>query len=182
MKNLTVVLVATAATACASSIKVRSDFDPQAAAQISQYQTYAWLPHPRGGDTRVNNSIVASRIQRAVDDVFSSKGYRKTTSNPDFRVGYHAALEGKMDVSTVNSYYGYGSGRWGWGAGGVAVTQHVREYNEGTLIIDIVDGASNELVWRGSAQGEVKADVEPAKRQQRITEAVRKIFESFPPQ
>ena len=59
---------------------------------------------------------------------------------------------------------------------------YVREYDEGTLIIDIVDAGSNELVWRGAAQGEVNLAASPQEREQRAQDAVQRILEDFPPQ
>jgi hypothetical protein len=167
--------------AACSSVAIQTDFDPAASGTISEYRTYAWLPHPSGGDTRVNNPLVASRIETAVDQVLSSKGYSKTTAaSASFLVGYHAALDGKVDIDTMNGYYGYGYARW-YGRGAVMTQNYVREYEEGTLILDIVDKTSNELVWRGSAQAEVNMDVTPAERQERVTNAVQLILEEFPP-
>ena len=167
---------------CAGGLKVNSDFDPQA--NFSSYRSYSWLALPRGDDARVNNSLVDGRIRSAVDGELLTKGYQMTgDGNEQFHVGYHIALEGKMDVDAVNTYYGYGYRRWGaWGAypaGGT--TTRVREYTEGTLLVDIVDARTNELVWRGSGTAEVREDVSPEQRQRNINNAVAKILETFPP-
>ena len=55
------------------------------------------------------------------------------------------------------------------------------EYDEGTLILDIVDAESRTLIWRGSARAEVSATVAPETREARVREAVRRILEQFPP-
>jgi hypothetical protein len=180
VKRLAPFLLVASVVGC-SAVTIQTDFDPAASGTISEYRTYAWLPHPSGGDTRVNNPLVASRVETAVDQVLSSKGYSKTTAaSASFLVGYHAALDGKVDIETMNRYYGYGYARW-YGSGALITQDYVREYEEGTLIMDIVDKTSNELVWRGSAQAEVNMDVTPAERQERITNAVQLIFEEFPP-
>ena len=134
----------------------------------------------------MNNPLVSSRIEAAVDETLAAKGYTKASAaSADFMVGYHAALEGKVDVQTVDRYYGYGYGGWygryGRGGGAVVSNTHVREYNEGTLIIDVVDKSSNELVWRGAAQAEAHQDVSPQERQARVTDAIEAILEDFPP-
>ena len=51
-----------------------------------------------------------------------------------------------MSAATISAHYGYG---WGWYGSGRTNT-YVNEWDEGTLLVDIVDAASNELVWRGS--------------------------------
>jgi len=149
---------------------------------MGAYHTYAWLAQPEGGDPRVNNDLVATRVINAVDEALSAKGYAKVQRGADFLVGWHLSLQGKVDVTTVNSYYGYGYGRWRRGGVAVAQNTRVREYDEGTLIIDIVDAASNELVWRGSAQGEVHAQASSEERSERVRSAVQKVLADYPPQ
>ena len=58
---------------------------------------------------------------------------------------------------------------------------YVENYDQGTLVLDIVDGRSNELVWRGTAQARIDPSNSPEERQRRINEAVRKILDRFPP-
>ncbi len=48
-------------------------------------------------------------------------------------------------------------------------------------MIDIVDAAKNELVWRGSATDIVDPGLSPEKRTQEINNAVARILEKFPP-
>jgi hypothetical protein len=82
-----------------------------------------------------------------------------------------------LDVTTVNSYYGYG-----WtGVGVVARDVSVRRYDEGTLIIDVASASSNQLVWRGTAQAEVSMSAPTEQRRKKIYEATSKILERFPP-
>jgi hypothetical protein len=162
-----------------SAMEIRTDYMPAALENMAQYRTYAVLPNPKGGDPRVHNEIVAARVMSAVDRELTGGGYEKDLSGtPDFLIGYHAALDGKLDVTTTNEYYGYGYGDWynSWRHETV-----VREYTEGTLILDIVDARSNSLVWRGQAQAEVISSASPETRQKRIDEAVRRILERFPP-
>ena len=169
-------------TAACASVSVNTDYNSEAISSMSAYQGYAWLPHPQGGDTRANNDLVATRVVNAVDEALAASGYRKAQQDADFLVGWHLSLEGKIDVTTVNRYYGYGYGRWRGGAVVVGQTTSVREYDEGTLIIDIVDAASNELVWRGTAQGEIKANATGEQRSERVRSVVQQILEDFPPQ
>lgn len=185
LKGLAIFLLVASFAGCAS-IDIQTDYNPQAVGDMAEYQTYAWLPHPSEGDPRVHNPLVASRVEAAVDETLVAKGYTKTNAaSADFMIGWHAALEGKVDVQTVDRYYGYGYGGWygryGRGGGAVVSNTHVREYDQGTLIIDIVDKSSNELVWRGAAQAEVIAQATPEERQERIAKAIRKVFEDFPP-
>ena len=49
-------------------------------------------------------------------------------------------------------------------------------YEQGTLIIEVSDGRTRELVWYGSAS----AVVNPKLREKRMPVAVERIFEQFP--
>ncbi len=57
----------------------------------------------------------------------------------------------------------------------------VTEYDEGTLILDVIDGESRELAWRGVAQAKISRNSSPDQRGRKINEAVSKIFANFPP-
>jgi hypothetical protein len=60
-------------------------------------------------------------------------------------------------------------------------TTYVRQYEEGTLVLDIVNAKSNQLMWRGSAQAEINRQLKPEEREKRLQEAIGKILAQFPP-
>jgi hypothetical protein len=175
------IAVAITQAAC-SGMKIKTDYDPGAVQAMGEYRTYRWLSQPREPDARVYNKLVALRVTGAVEDVLNGKGYGMAEDAPDFLVGWHAAIWGRLDVREVDRYYGYGHRRWRGRYGGTMYRDvQVREYEEGMLILDIVDGKSRELVWRGSAQAEIRSDVGPQKKEERIRRAAEKILEQFPP-
>ncbi len=57
----------------------------------------------------------------------------------------------------------------------------VRQYVQGTLVLDIVDGRTNELIWRGWATDRLDDDPKPKQVRHYVTAAVQKILEEFPP-
>jgi hypothetical protein len=73
---------------------------------------------------------------------------------------------------------GYGYRGWGGGTGTATTTVH--EYLVGTLVLDIFDGKSKNLIWRGIAQDELsdKADKNAKKR----AKAMEKLFKASPGQ
>jgi hypothetical protein len=173
-----------ASTGCVG-FAVNSDFDPNA--DFSGYRSWYWLPPSPSGDPRIDNDLVANRVRGAIERSLAARGYAKTsTGEGDFGVGYHGFIEGKIDVQQIDRYYGYGPG-WGryggyGGYGGVATETYVDQYDEGTLIIDIVDNRSRKLVWRGSTSARVSEDDSPAERDDRTQRAVDAILEKFPPE
>jgi hypothetical protein len=186
LKRLLAILLAATLGGCAS-MEINSDYDP--VASFSGLRTYAWMPGPqkKTGDLRIDNPLLDARVRQAVDRQLEANGYvKQPPERSDFLIGYQAAVEKKLDVYTVDHYYGYPPG-WGstrgYGAwGGTIPETHVYEYDEGSLILDIVNPQTRKLIWRGSAQAEVNRSASPEKRQERIEEAVRRMLERFPPQ
>jgi hypothetical protein len=126
----------------------------------------------------VDNALLDSRVRSAVDRELAARGLEQLPSGGDLGVVYHAAIEGRMDVYNVDRSYGYRP-YWGW-AGPVYTETHVRYFDEGTLILDLVDMSTQKLVWRASAQAEVNERADPETRTQRLNEAVARMLEGFP--
>jgi hypothetical protein len=128
------------ALAACSSIDVRTDYDPEALPAMDQYRTYAWLPLPEGDDPRVHNELMEARITSIVDETLAGRGFEKLTDGvPDFLVGYHVALQGRMSTTNVNTYYGYGWGPWYTAAYGNTYTRY---YGRSTAPVPRISGIS----------------------------------------
>jgi hypothetical protein len=183
LRSMRVFLALSALTLACSGIRVDHDYDPSA--NFASLQTWAWLPHAgRSGDPRLDNALLDSRIRAAVESELAAKGYARASSGkPDFQVTYHLSVEGKLAVDTVYRDYPPGSyGRVGYRRGGWGYTEtRVREYDEGTLLIDVLQAESGALLWRGSGVATVREESTPEKRTKRINTAVEKILERFPP-
>jgi hypothetical protein len=163
------------------SIDIASDWDPEV--DFSKLSTYDWMPEPgpTGPGPGSNDSLTIDRVHRSVDRILAARGYVLTpTGTPDFLVGYYGAVESKLDVTTLNDYYGYRPG-WGYAGYGGSSRTYVREYEQGTLILDISNPHNSKLMWRGSAQAEVSQTETPEEREAIINEAVGLILKRFPP-
>ncbi|MFY0582221.1 DUF4136 domain-containing protein [Cystobacter fuscus] len=183
--------VLVSALAACSGIQTRTNFDPGAVQALESYRTYSWLPMKEGADTRIYNSIIQSRVRLAVDRELAERGFRLVDENqkPDFKLGWHGAIDKRVDVDVINNFYGYRWDPWydpffgpvAYGGAG-APTATVREYREGTLILDVVDAKSNNLVWRGTAEATLADNMSAKKSQKLIDNAVEKILKDFPPE
>jgi len=177
--------------ASCTSIQTRTNYDPSAVQQLDSYRSYAWLPMKSHSNPSIYNPIIQERVHRAVDQELQAKGFRRVEpgQTPDFKVGWHGAVQQKVDVDTIDNYYGYLWDPWydpffgpvGYGGSGGFETQ-VREYREGTLILDVVDAGSNKLVWRGTAETELAENTNARKSQKLIDRAVDKMLKGFPPE
>ncbi len=169
--------------AACSGIEVNTNYDPNAVQQLDSFRTYAWMPKPEGADPRIYNDIINANIRQAVDQHLQGRGYQQVDANasPDFLIGWQGAIESKLDAQTVNSYYGY---PWGpmWDPYYYGPSQtYVREYEEGTIILDVVDAKAKKLIWRGTAEAEVNDNPSAASSRERIGEAVNQMLSRFPP-
>lgn len=172
-----------------SSVTVNTDFALDQ--DFSHYRTYAW--HPDGiakSDAldALGGDIFDRRLRKAMEDALAGKGMHKGEP-ADFYINYTVITEDRMAVQTYDTYGGFGPG-WGyhrWGGpyyypyGSPALETSVYYYKQGTLIIDVVDAATNKLAWRSTAEGPVEMQGTPEQREQKLRQVVGKMFEQFPP-
>ena len=193
-----------------ASLQVRTDYDPDAS--FTPLSTYDWNGGEldAGRNPAVNNPLLGTHIRGAVESELDRMGYRKVTSGtPDFRIAYRVVAEEESygyggSYGYGRSYYpgrygfrffggghfsSYGRGRFfspygyggysGYGYGGAG---RVREYLRGTLVLDITDVRTGEVIWRGWASKSLHSDPRPEKVRMYVDEAVAEMLADFPPE
>jgi hypothetical protein len=157
---------------CGTTSQVFTDYDKSA--HLTEFKTFGWST-PLSIEARNNplyyNELNDKRIMNAVAVQLESKNY-KHSEDPDLLIHYHIIIEDKTVMRT--DPYGYYYGPY-WMRSQVSVY----EYQEGTLIIDLMDAATDNLVWRGWMTNFLKSQ-KPEKMEESINEAVRMIFAEFP--
>jgi hypothetical protein len=190
MRLVGAVLVLGLAACAGAPTRTHTNYDPTSVREVGSFHTYAWLPVPEGADPRIYNPTFQARVQQAVDRKLRARGYQKVDQDPDFKVGWHGALEDKVGADVIDPVYGYTWDPWfdpffgpvAFGGGGVPEEETAaREYEQGTLILDVVDARSNKLVWRGTAQAALSESMEEGKSQKLIDSAVDELLKKFPP-
>lgn len=165
-----------------SGVSVNQDYDPSA--DFLRYRTFDWFPGDRQltGDAEIDNPFLDQRIRNAVSRELGTRGYQKVGDRtPDFFVNYHVSVQQKLTTSGMNVGYGVGSyGSWG-GVGVGMSTSPVRQYEQGTLVIDFIDGASRKLVWRGTGTKALSRNPTPDETTATIDSATHEILQQFPP-
>ena len=149
-----------------ATITVISDHDPKI--NFGAYKTFDFLPRQGSGFW---NPLMVGRVQDAIESELITKGFQRTSSDPDFQVVFHASS--KENINITDWGYGYQSGYWR------SRDIDVHTYTEGTLIVDLIDAKMKELAWRGTGTGVVG---DPEKMKEKVGEAVQKILADFPPQ
>jgi hypothetical protein len=160
--------------AAAFAQDVKTDYDKDA--NFAGLKTFAVKV-----GTSWNNPLSEKRVVGEIEQTLTEKGWTKADSaKADALVVIHGATEKEK---TLNTFYsgGYGGYGWrGWGGGGMgSATTTTSEYLVGTLVVDIFDAKSKQLVFRGTATDELSD--KPEKNQKKLAKASDKMFKDFPP-
>ena len=161
-------------TACSPVIRVYTDYEPDY--DLWQYGTYNWIQIPNiesGNNPFYYNEFNDKKIKSAVKEQLTSRGYQLTEDKPDLTFHYHIIVENKLTVvsrSCDNPYPPF------W----VSMHTSAYPYKEGTLILDLTDTKTNQLVWRGWAISALDVLNTPDQIDHLIKTAVRKMLVKFP--
>jgi hypothetical protein len=168
---LTLVIGATGAFA-----ETRSDYNKEY--DLAAIKAFDFKPQTRiSRDPIANNSIWGTQIREAIAANLKSHGLREDgTETPDVLVAFYVGLRERYDMR----YLGYGvpfygrsfRSRWGWPSGYDAWAV---PYTESTLIVDLVDARTNQLVWRGYNQDSINL----GKTEKDFTKAVNDVLKKF---
>ena len=120
----------------------------------SGIKTFAWAETSKTSVAEAN-PLLHSRILNGIEYYLTLGGAREVESDPDVYVTYHASTRDQIVVNTTSWGYGYPRG-WGYYGGrsyhsGVPSTTTVNTYKRGTLVVDVWDAETKQLVWRGVA-------------------------------
>jgi hypothetical protein len=160
--------VALAAGLVATGQDVRHNSMP--GTDFSKYHTYKWVDIEGGAHP---NQIVDAEIKQSVDSQLSSKGMTKTDSEKaDLNIGYQIA------VDKEKQWNAYGTGR-GFGGGMGSATQST--INVGSLVLDMYDPTSKQLVWTGTATKTIDPSSNQEKNQKSMDKAMQKLLKDYPP-
>jgi len=143
-------------TACSSGPKIFVNENP--AASFDNYATYNFEPQLGTDDRKGYRSILSNQFISAINREMQARGYKRS-DNPDLRVNVYVHTKEKIRTTstpTAGGYYGYRG--YGYGMyGGYETT--TTQYTEGTVNIDLIDNANNELAWEGVAVGRINDEV-----------------------
>ncbi len=163
-------LLAGALTLACSTMTTNVDYDHTI--NWSQFHTFQIAE-----GTKDPVTFTEKRIEDGITQQLTAKGWQPVTSNPDILVYSHVVLSSEKQWNAT-SMGGFGYRGWG-GMGGGMATATQTTIPIGTLIVDMVNPKTREMVWRGTAQDQVSST--GADRGQ-IDAAMQALFKNFPPQ
>jgi hypothetical protein len=155
-----------------SAQQVKTDYDH--GANFAQYKTYSWE------QVKTKDPLDVDRIKSAVNAALTAKGWTQVDSGGDVSI---VAVEITRNQQTLNTFYdGFGGG-WGWrrfGGGGFGeATTTTETYKVGTVVVDLFDTKTKQLIWRGSESDNLSNNSE--KNIKNLDKGVDKMFKKFPP-
>jgi len=171
-----------AATALADKPRIQWD----TSYDFSSVGTFQWREPPEASLSD-SDPFLHSRIVNAIEFELTQYGLTEVTSNPDVYVTYHASTE--TDVSLRSDSIGYGFGGYGLGGWGyygygrmgpitTSVNTRVVEIERGTLVVDVWDAGTNQLIWRGSA-ADITISDNPETTQKNTVKAIEKMAKQY---
>ena len=180
------------ALAGGATLQGQTNYDPEVS--VTQLSTYDWVDQEAEarGHPAVDSPLLQQHIRDAVEGELGGMGYHRVTSDtPDFRIAYSVLAEEKSRIINYGyGSYGYGGfgryggfggyGSYGYPGAGYAGAGRVREYLRVTLVLDIIDVRTDEVVFRGWERKSLRSDPSAKKVRKFVTKAVEEILEDFP--
>jgi Domain of unknown function (DUF4136) len=157
-------------TGTLSAQDVRYNFMP--GTDFSKFHTYKWISIQGGAHP---NQIVDAQIKQSVDSQLVLKGLTKIL--PDDKANLYIGYQIAVNKEKQWNAFGMGGIRWG---GGMA-TATSSPISVGTLVLDMYDPETKQLVWTGTATKTLDPSSNPQKNQQRLEKAMAKLLKNYPP-
>ena len=164
---------------CASGPRIVTNSDP--AANWSQYRTFGFF-QPLGTDRYAFRTITSNQLIASTKREMEAAGFTFAEAGPDLLINFVISTRETIQTrpsSSASVHHGRGRyGTWsGWSAS--MSTTEVVQRTEGTLGVDIVDRARNQLVWEGAATKRVTSST-LQNQEQVLDQALADIFAQFP--
>jgi hypothetical protein len=159
-------------------------YDPKI--DFTTYKSFAFAVVPEDQlkaqpGARVGDPFLLAELQRAVQSELLGRGYQPVDrKQADFLLNLHVGGRSTpfYYVDAVRYDYSYSRYYSSWYGGGAGVFVVPFTYQEGTLVIDIIDVRLKELTWYGWSTEEVGNRVS---RQEVVRHIVHNILDDFPP-
>jgi hypothetical protein len=159
------------ATDKGAEIKVKTLVDPKSS--LSGYKSYAWAEQDNAikdpNQTWVPlNFDINQELQFLTDQELRGRGmeFAAETAEPDLYASFLVVVNMASQSEALRKRYGEGA--------------DLENLHEGGLVIALIDPATDRAVWAGTATAQVNTKRTDAEAKALLTEAVHKIFETFP--
>jgi hypothetical protein len=165
--------------ACGPSIST----DYNSTVPLTQFHTFAMVSQPDS----VSHQLVDQRVAQAVQSQLTAKGLTPADrANADLYVGYGVVDRTRKEVYSTADNWGWGGG-WGWRyhrwgvAWPITTRRQVETYTDGTVVVNLVDAKTHQVVWQSEAAHVLTLPVSnPTSATHAIDGAVSSMFSKYP--
>ncbi|WP_242928895.1 DUF4136 domain-containing protein [Pontibacter vulgaris] len=134
---------------------------------LTKYKTFAWYQDKPAAEPVFDkgyNAALDKNIRLAIEQELLKKGYQKATGKADMLLAYDVSVSVPVEKDKPENFapgfgysYGYMAGyRYKYGDAGLPGYRAVDLFKQGTLILDVVDTKSKQLLWRGWTEGAIE--------------------------
>ncbi len=158
------------ASGCESNVQVHSAYDHKQ--DFSKYHTFAMLEpnKPVASDNPAVDPFVLQRLRQIAYSRMLRRGFKPVAKEQaDLLVHVLAGVKERLEPNST-SYYGYA-----WR--GPAFSYTYTQYQEGTVVLDLIDPKLNAVVWRGAGVRRVVN----APTNAELSEVIDRIISFYPP-
>lgn len=149
-------------------------------ANFEALDSFAWQEPDYGKveDPILDSPLLGKKVREAAVATLQENGFAflQDAGAADFLVTYHTAEKERYSGSGLS--LGFATGYWGRSSVIYTVSPGRQSYEEGMLIIDIVNADTGNLVWRGWRGVRLSQENFNAGN---VREQVRLILSAFPP-
>ncbi len=163
--------------ACSSTPTATMDYDPSF--DFSGAQKVFVLPFNRTeASTVIVSDMQVSRVNQSLSEELQRRGMQVVTNREeaDLLLAWHLVTQERTDVRSFNSMTRYNC----WNCP-TSSNITVRQYTQGTFIVDMIDPAGGQAVWRSIFESRMRDQPDPARAAENRRQAVEAIFAEFPP-
>lgn len=178
-------------TACSSVPMADMEIAYPLTTDFNSFRSFSWykaeVPTPRmGGSGPEYNVLLDQYVRESVADEMRKSGLQLDTEDPDLLVAYDIAVDTTKAPSSANKFpegFGYGYSYW-YGYRFRYDTSALFDYKPidtlppGTLVIDIINPDTNELLWRCYADAYINPSTQD---EDYVKLVVADILSEFPP-
>jgi hypothetical protein len=151
-------------TLACSTMKTSVDYDHTTNwSQLHTFQIVGGTPSPE--------TFTQKRIEDGITSALQSKGWQAVTSNPDVTVSPHVVL------TSETQWNASGTGGFRRMGGGMATATQT-QIPIGTIVVNLTNAKTGELIWRGMAQDQVSGG---GSDRGMVQQAMQDLFKNFPP-
>jgi hypothetical protein len=134
-------------------------------ADFAKFKTYKWLEVP--GELAKLDDLLARELLSAVEAGLAAKGLTKVDSDTaDLHINYHAAASQDVPIDIYTMIGG---------------TAEASILTVGSVSVEMYEGSTNHLVWRGVVTRTIHPGATADRRQKGIETSVAMLLKNYPP-